>query len=53
MPKFYAGVTDTNWFLYLKEQFKWNYLVGFCFIILAQNVTFTFIASEALKTLKE
>lgn len=21
--------------LYLKEQFKWNYLVGFCFIILA------------------
>ena len=21
--------------VYLKEQFKWNYLVGFCFIILA------------------
>ena len=21
--------------LYLKEQFKWNYLVGFCFIILS------------------
>ena len=26
---------------YLKEQFKWNYLVGFCFIILA--VFFIFI----------
>ena len=26
---------------YLKEQFKWNYLVGFCFIILAVFFIFT------------
>ena len=28
---------------YLKEQFKWNYLVGFCFIILAVFFIFQYL----------
>ena len=33
---------------YLKEQFKWNYLVGFCFIILAVFFIFPLLSGKSL-----
>ena len=45
MIKFYVGVTDTNWFLYLKEQYKNN--------TLPKYVNFWTPGSTSFKVLKD